>query len=745
MKSSVTVHTGALFALVCGMSLLAAAPAFAATSTAAVPTGLSPLSQAISRLSADTRQQRVVELKDLGIDRPIILNASDARRELYLPVPADVPLTDATLQFDASYLNGEEGRNTLLLSLDGYPVRAMGLNAGEGDASVTLGVDKSARETGSVRLGIAWSSIISRIQCEDERAIGNVLRIAPDTRLSYSFDASQLHDLGAAWNALPGKPGILVAPGSLSSASYDAAWRLGVALERIGKQARIVPFPSVKDSIDLSGVSIPAELKQIPAFAALDGKGLHTLDDPAQIGALLMLGQTPAFNADLAVSDPALLKAVNESLDALQRQIQSLDAGANGAFNQWRERHVNGALNASGSDNVRLAMLGAHPLLMINQDAATQAIGLFSTAWNKLARTRQLTVGEEANMPLSDDGRVALTRLGGKPGSVDVLAKADWSASFPLGTVAYDGRVPVSAAIDVAAAPGASGTPPVASLFLNDYLIGAAQLTADGQKQRIEARIPRYALAAQNTVRVSFQRQPVSDLCRETPQAFPVSILPSSHVTLDKIGLDGDFSGMAARYAAGTQVVVPQGYLDRPASSLPHVIRIASASGVSPLRADLNVTTDAQSAISPDKAFLAFEVPVKGSDESLQVDAQGHLLIHHKEQTLLDLKSLNHLAALQVVESGSQHGMVYRTLGGQGPNFERPVLLERGNVTVLGDNGPLTTFDAKDPTGSQMIDDDEPKGFDAWRKPSALWLIPAAVIGFIVLLLAGRRARRKRQ
>ncbi|NBB13232.1 cellulose biosynthesis cyclic di-GMP-binding regulatory protein BcsB [Pseudomonas sp. SLFW] len=735
MKSSVTVHSGALSALACSMSLLAVAPAFAAES---------PLSQAISRLAADTRQQRVIDLKDLGIDRPIILNATDARRELYLPVPADVPLTDATLHFDASYLNGESGRNTLLLSLDGYPVRALGLNEGEGDASATIGVDKSPRDSGSVRLGVAWSSIISRVQCEDERAIGNVLRIDPHSRLSYSFDASQLQDVGAAWNALPGKPGILVAPGALSSASYDAAWRLGVALERIGKQARIVSFPSVKDSIDLGDLNIPTELKQIPAFASLDGKGLHTLDDPAQIGALLVLGQTPALNADLAINDPQLLKAVTESLDALQAQIQRLDASAGSAFTQWRDRHVNGAL-ASGTDNVRLAMLGAHPLLLINQDAAGKAIGLFSAAWNKLARTRQLTVGEEANMPLSEDGRVALSRLGGKPGSVDVLAKTDWSASFPLGSVAYDGRVPVSAAVDVSAAPGASGTPPIASLFLNDYLIGAKQLDADGQKERIEARIPRYALGSQNILRVSFQRQPVSDLCRETPQAFPVAVLPSSHITLDKAPLDSDFSGMAARFAAGAQVVVPQSYLDRPAASLPQVIRIASASGVSPLRAGFEVSGDAKAALSPDKSFLAFEVPVKDSTESVQVNGEGHLLINQKEQTLLDLKTLNHLAALQVVDSGSQHGMIYRTLGGQAPNFARPVLLERGNVTVLGDNGPLTTFDAKDPTGSQMIDDEEPKGFDAWRKPSALWLIPAAVIAFLLLLLAGHRARRNRQ
>ncbi|RMM86429.1 hypothetical protein ALP96_04539 [Pseudomonas savastanoi pv. glycinea] len=737
MKSSVAVNMGALNVLACGMSLLALMPAFALAAE-------SPLTQAINRITADSRQERVIELRELGIDRPIILNATDARRELYLPVPANVPLTDATLNFDASYLNGEAGRNTLLLSLDGYPVRALGLNEEQGNASAVLGVDKAARESGSVRLGIAWSSVISKVLCEDERAIGNVLRIDPHTRLTYGYDASQLQDVGAAWNALPGKPGLLVAPGTLSSASYDAAWRLGVALERIGKQARILPFPAVQDSVDLSGLTIPAELKQIPAFAGLEGKGQYTLRDPAEIGALLMLGQTTALQADLAISDPQLLKAIDDAMDALQAQVQGLDASAASALGQWRERHIKKPLANSTGDDVSLALLGNRALLMIKPESANKAIGLFSSAWNKLARNRQLTIGEETAMPLSEDGRVALTRLGGKPGTVDVLAKTDWSASFPLGSVAYDGRVPVTAMIDVAAAPGASGTPPVATLFLNDYLIGAMQLTADGKKERIEARIPQYALAAQNTLRVSFQRQPVSNQCLETPQAFPISVLPTSHVVLDKVTPDENFSGMAARFATDTQIMVPKGYLERPASSLPQVIRVASASGVSPLRAQLSVSNDASVAVTPAKAFLAFELPVKDGAESVKASNDGHLLINHKEQTLLDLKSLNHLASLQVIDAGGQHGMVYRTLGGQAPVFERPLLLERGNATLLADNGPIATFDAKDPTGSQMIEDEQSTGLDAWRKPSLLWLIPAGIVLFLILLLAGRSARRNR-
>jgi hypothetical protein len=299
--------------------------------------------------------------------------------------------------------------------------------------------------------------------------------------------------------------------------------------------------------------------------------------------------------------------------------------------------------------------------------------------------------------------------------------------------------------IDVAAAPGASSTLPVATVFFNDYLIGATQLNADGKKERIEARIPRYALAAQNTLRVSFQRQPVSNECLETPQPFPVSVLPTSYITLDKVAVGDDFSGMAARYAVSTQVLVPQSYLEHPAASLPQVIRVASASGVSPLRAKLTVSADANAAVTPEQSFLAFELPVKDSAESVRVSNDGHLLIHHKDQSLLDLKSLNHMASLQVVESGSQHGVVYRTLGGQPPVFSQPLLLERGNVSILGNEGALTTFDAKDPAGSLMIDSEEPKGLDAWRTPSWLWLIPAGVIVFLLLLLAGRNARRNRQ
>ncbi|WNZ80770.1 hypothetical protein [Pseudomonas sp. P105] len=737
MKPSVAISTGALSALACGLSLLALMPTFALAAD-------SPLTQAIHRLNADTRQEREVRLSDLGISAPILLGASDSRRELYLPVPAGVALNEATLQLDASYLNGEGGRNTLLLSLDGYPVRAEGLSEPQGSASATLGVDKAARDNGLVRLGIAWSSVVSRPLCEDDRVIGNVLRIQPDTRLNYSYDASQLQDVGAAWTALPAQPGILVAPGSLSADSYDAAWRLGVALERMGKHSRILPFPAVQDSVDLSALRIPAELLSLPAFASLNAKGQHRLANPAEIGALLMLGQTPNVQADLAINDPQLLQAINQSLDALQSQVQSVDPTAASALTQWRAQHVNAATAGAGPDDVRLALLGTRPVLMIAPHATGKALSLLGSAWNKLARSRQLTVSQ-AQTPLSKDGRVALSRLGGAPGTYDVASRFDWSTSFPLGSVAYDGRLPVTAVVDLSAAPGASHTPPVASLFFNDFLIGAQQLTTDGQSQRIQAHIPSYALGSKNVLRVSFQRQPVSDRCLETPQAFPVAVLPSSHIVLEKIALDDGFSGMAARFAVATQILVPQAYLDQPAASLARVISVADAAGVSPLRAQLNVSSDPKAVVSPDKAFLAFELPLEDSKESVLVDEQGRLRINHEDHLLLDVQPLNQLASLQVVQASGQHGLVYRTLGSQAPDFAQPIVLTRGDVAILGDSGAVTIIDSKDPSGSRLLGREEPKGLDAWRKPSLLWLIPGAIVLFLLLLLAGRSARRNRQ
>ena len=64
-----------------------------------------------------------------------------------------------------------------------------------------------------------------------------------------------------------------------------------------------------------------------------------------------------------------------------------------------------------------------------------------------------------------------LTTLGGSTASFDVIQEGDWTINFNIDSVSTDGRLPKQMLLDLAAAPGATRTSPVAS-FLNDILLG---------------------------------------------------------------------------------------------------------------------------------------------------------------------------------------------------------------------------------------------------------------------------------
>ncbi|MFH7391275.1 hypothetical protein RA278_29150, partial [Pseudomonas syringae pv. tagetis] len=78
---------------------------------------------------------------------------------------------------------------------------------------------------------------------------------------------------------------------------------------------------------------------------------------------------------------------------------------------------------------------------------------------------------------------------------------------------------------------------------------------------RLVAKVPAYALSARNEIRVSFLRQPARPYCHDPATAYPVSILPSSHMTLAKRSLGSDFVGASCQLSRGNQVFVPATWL----------------------------------------------------------------------------------------------------------------------------------------------------------------------------------------
>ena len=605
---------------------------------------------------------RTVSFVELGFAKPLVLGGADSQREIYLPVPPNVAIDGGELKFNASYLRADGGRTTLVMSLDSYPVSARPMPLDKGDASIVLGVDSAPRPSGYVRLGLQWGTALgAEWLCTDARTIGNLLRIEPDSGFSYRYDGSQVRDLATAWAALPAVPAILVSANNLSTEAYESAWRLGLALERAGKRSQIVALPAVGETVELGTLSVPAGLLGVPAFAALAHGGPHKIATPAELGALLSLGAASPLHADLVIADTALTAHVNAALDALRDELQGSAPAAVASFSAWRMADFTRLLRPMLPHQIELVSVAGSPVILIAADAGTQAAALFTSEWTRMAVSPLLVV-QAADAPVTEASALSLKSLGGKPGSFDVLNHADWTTSFDIGAVALDGRVPGKLIVDVAAAPSAALTPVVVSLFLNDILLGAKQLEAKGERERISGDIPRYALSARNTLRVSFVRQLASDRCRETPEAYPVSVLPSSHVVLKKASPGDDFSGMALRYANGANVMVPAAYLADASHTLPRVIRLAATTGISPAKARFSAIAGNETP-PPGGSFLALELPFKDAKPAIGIEAGRIVMANQKQQPLLDLGSLDQVGILEVQKISGDYGITYRNSG----------------------------------------------------------------------------------
>ena len=697
--------------------------------------------EVFKQLKADDWVTREISFADLGFKGPLVLGAPDTRREIYLPVPANVPLKGGEIKLNANYMRADGGRTSLQISLDSFPVSSRPYPFEKGDASIVLGVDGAPRPSGFVRLGLNWNTVLgAEWLCADGRTPGNVLRIEPDSRFTYRYDASAIRDLTTAWGALPSAPVILISANNVTTEAYDSAWRMGVALERSGKRSIIRALPMVGDVIDLDGMTIPTGLRNIPAFAAISQGGKYKIKSEAEVGALLALGQGGPFHADIIIADKAMTSAMTAAFNALQSELQSSAPDSLGPFTEWRARALDPATQQLAAKQVRLEYAFGRPSIVVAADAGAQAAGLFSSYWNRVAVASTMVV-QAAKEQSSDTSAVSLSHLGGKPGSFDVLAHADWNATFDIGAVAADGRVPGSLVLDVAASPSAARSPPVMSVFMNDILLGAKQLEGNGKSERVAAKIPYYALAARNTLRVSFVRQLASDRCRETPEAYPVSVLPSSHILLEKAKPSDDFVGMVSRYASGAHLMVPASYLSSANTTLPRTIRMAAAVGVSPVTTRF---TAVNNGTAPDTggSFLALEVPFKDAKSQVKVDAGRLIMTANTDKTILDVTGLNNIGIIEVVKNGNDTGVLYRTVGNAPPLMENPFLLAKGNVAVVGSSGLLSEVDTVNPGGTKVVRSDE----SPWLLARGYWwMLPIIGIVFMVSLLvfASRMRRRK--
>jgi len=704
----------------------------------------SALGDGVRALGSGANLTRSIALSDLGITAPVVLTG-DASQDFYLPVPKGLPLADASIAFDGRYLKGEPGAASVVLSLDGQPMTSQSVPDGDGPLQRTLAVSARPRETGFVRLGVNWHSRTGTYRCEPDRSQANSVTISPQTRLTYRIDQKSVTNLDDAWSTLPGSPTLLVASNKLEKDAFDSAWRIGVALERSGKRVVVRALPAVGDTVDTRDLNVPAALAGLPAFAALrDNSAAHKLGSDAELGALLAIN-APAVSGEVVVADAAMRARLAAAFDALQGQFAS-DSDAAEAFKAWRAQRAPLAGDALGAKQIRLLSMGSQSVIAVAGDAGSQAAALFDDALRRILLSNNVTAPIARTPDIADKQVVRLSSVGGSSDSFDVLARGDWTVSFPLSAVASDGRMPGEISLYLAAAPGPASSKPVATVFWNGILLAAKQLDANGRPEQLKARVPGYVLGVTNNLRVSVQRQPYSADCNEIPQAYPVNVLPAaSYIRPGKAEPDGTFVGLLPLMAGNPQLIVPERYLAAAPENIKRVIGIASASGLSPSRAELTVATGDKS-VKPSKPFVAMEVQVDGAKPSVVVTDRKRVEIGGKDARWLDITGLQRLSTVEVVRGGGEDGLLWYAVGEPQADVGTPFLLNRGNLAIIGPAGPVAWIDSGNPDASLPPGAGE-SAFYEWRRYVS-WGVPAIAIALLVLLLVlvlALRAGRKKQ
>jgi hypothetical protein len=693
--------------------------------------------------SADQSVTRHVTLKELGITAPIIFDGTDSRRELFLPVPAGVPITNAALQFNGSYLRADGGRTSMALSVDGYPVVARRLAEEQGDVSQSIAIPGVARADGFVRFGVRWSSIISETVCSDQRAPGNALRLEPDSRFTYSYDLSAIKSIATAWSALPPYPVLLMSGKNLTPEAYDTAWRMGLTLKRAGKRPRWLTIPAVGETVNVSSLTVPPDLRGIPAFAALaNGGAQYKIKSLAEVGALFALGGDGAFRADLVIADAALTTTLRNAMNALGAEVQASSPESAEIFKAWLKSDLTILDQANGPDEVRLVTFMGNPVIAapVGAGAASKVSALFDTLWRPIAASKDLTV-ESAEALRAKASTVLLSQFGAINGAIDVADKSERAVTFEIGELVGSGRLPSQVVFDLSAAPGSNGEAPVVSIFMNDYLLGASVMKVDGQPHRVAVDIPYYTLAARNTIRISFIRQASKLQCHDVAQSFPVSIFPGSHLKLKQMAPGNNFVGMAARYAKDSSLIVKDAWLKDAGAMLPMTVRIADAAGLSSIHTKFSVLKEGEE-LKPTTSFLALDIPMEGK---AGVEARdGVLVLNGAEKTpILQLKGLDRVGVAEVTEVNGQSGIRYYTVGKNMPALTGAFRLAHGNLAVMTDSGPVVQIDKNDPTDSRFAKEDNPQSL--WQRHMEWWLAAIAVIIFILISARVAQVRRNKR
>ncbi|MBL8628363.1 MAG: cellulose biosynthesis cyclic di-GMP-binding regulatory protein BcsB [Rhodospirillaceae bacterium] len=629
---------------------------------------------------------RTFTLDNLGFSSPLLFSGAELNRQIFFPIPRDLPLQSAEIDLTATYVRSNVGHMTFLTSLNDTPVFAFEPTAAEGAFQRTIQIPvNNGRPRGDfITLGLNHSTVTSENRCSEQRSIANVVTVSPDSALHYSVAAKDVADVNTAWRILPQATRILIPNRTLTADEYRTALRIAIALADTRRTAAFVTIPNIGDVVDGVQFTPPAALARARSFAKFNAPRvkLETAADRAAYGILLsMQGQT-AFG-DAVVGYDWLKQILDQDIAALRAELAA--DGAEKALDAWIAAGLS-SRKVNAADNLKLDAIYGQPVVVFDSENASAPAGLVGSMWSTLAQNASLTVDYASE---AHDTRtwIPLTDLSPNLNAQAVIEYGEWLATFSASKLPQ-GRWPTTIELEVRISPDASDALPVLSVMLNDVLLRAERVEATSDIVRLTADIPSYLLGSVNTVRVAVQRATQSGDCRALSRGYMAQVMPTSRLVLSDVKIDDQFFGLKSQFSKTGTVAVPQDYLADALNSLPYVHAFIYALGITPTSLRINVFDQAKS-FAPFESFIAFGMKLPGLRQDIVVE-NGELKLQSKDGgEAVQVKGAGNMAVAQITNLRDYAGVTINSVTGKPFRDVKVDSLAAGDIAVFGSTGQV--------------------------------------------------------
>lgn len=193
------------------------------------------LAQTAAPLAAEPLIRRI-EIAELGFAGGIALEGLGAARDIFIPVPRDIPIVGARLVMQLESRSIFAGRRGVEVLANGRPVLARALPDGGERVELNLPIETAdlARGNGFLRLTIRSIGALTDNRCLDQRLAGERLTVLEGTHLELRLPAGARPGAAALVQLMPRDVTVLTRPGTLPPAEAMAALTAGHALAARG-------------------------------------------------------------------------------------------------------------------------------------------------------------------------------------------------------------------------------------------------------------------------------------------------------------------------------------------------------------------------------------------------------------------------------------------------------------------------------------------------------------------------------